>query len=401
MLRFFSSSNSIVNSRVAIAEGLANALDGEGGTDCDLIVLHATMGHNFKELLEEAKKLAPSAQVVGCTCAGVIGKEGVTESMRALAIMAVKGPKSEFAVAHADNIRGHNSYEVAVAMAKDLKAKNPNVNMALLLASGIDIAADRAIDGIESVFGAKLPIFGGTSSDNMKAKVTYQFVGTTTLERGALIVGFADPTLRVHMRAQHGSVPIGMPLEVTRSEANRVLELDGKPAWPLLLSKLGLPENTPLNETIPVAGLGELLPDSMHAEYHNKHLLRVILKKDEDNKSFYMPVDAPVGLKLWLTRRDEQKIFEGTDQLVKELVDEMKGQIPVAVFHTDCGARGRLMFDRVLKDEIVSRMQVPICKGNNVPWLGMYGFGEFTLLGGRNRFHTYTTSIYTITRKSA
>jgi small ligand-binding sensory domain FIST len=36
-----------------------------------------------------------------------------------------------------------------------------------------------------------------------------------------------------------------------------------------------------------------------------------------------------------------------------------------------------------------------------VPWLGMYGFGEFTQLAGRNFFHNYTTSIYCLTRRSA
>jgi hypothetical protein len=32
------------------------------------------------------------------------------------------------------------------------------------------------------------------------------------------------------------------------------------------------------------------------------------------------------------------------------------------------------------------------------PWLGMYGFGEITILGGRNEFHNYTTSLYVLTR---
>jgi hypothetical protein len=57
------------------------------------------MGHNFKELLSEARKLAPGAQIAGCTGAGIIGAKGPNVSMKALAIMAVKGPKTEFAVA--------------------------------------------------------------------------------------------------------------------------------------------------------------------------------------------------------------------------------------------------------------------------------------------------------------
>jgi small ligand-binding sensory domain FIST len=44
-------------------------------------------------------------------------------------------------------------------------------------------------------------------------------------------------------------------------------------------------------------------------------------------------------------------------------------------------------------------MQTPLFGGAAVgPWLGMYGFGEFARLGGRNQFHNYTTALYVITR---
>ena len=32
------------------------------------------------------------------------------------------------------------------------------------------------------------------------------------------------------------------------------------------------------------------------------------------------------------------------------------------------------------------------------PWLGMYGFGEFARLGGRNTYHNYTSALYVICR---
>jgi hypothetical protein len=44
-------------------------------------------------------------------------------------------------------------------------------------------------------------------------------------------------------------------------------------------------------------------------------------------------------------------------------------------------------------------MQQPLTKGTPLPWLGMYGFGEFTRLKGKNLFHNYTTSIYALIRQ--
>jgi len=399
MLEFYSSSTGVVNSKRAIAECLENALGNEKSLDCDLIIFYTSIGHNFKDILTEARRLSPNAQIVGCTCGGVIGKEGPNESMKALAIMAIRGGKDEFAVASRDNIVSSNSYEAAAQLAQDLKSKNPNINMIHFLPPGIDIAADMSIEGIESVFGPEVPIFGATASDNMKAISSFQFVGDQIFERAAVAVGFADPTLEVITQATHGFNIIGMPFEVTRSELNRVFELDGQPAWKLFTDRLGLPETAQLIDTGPIGALADELPEELHEEYGNTHILYAVLKREADG-SIYMPVVCQEGTKLWLTRRDEKRIFDGVDLVVEQMVERCEGRKPVAVFHADCLARGRVLFNRVLKDEIVSRMQYPLCKDEDVPWLGIYGFGEFARLGGRNRFHNYTTSLFVIFKRN-
>jgi small ligand-binding sensory domain FIST len=85
--------------------------------------------------------------------------------------------------------------------------------------------------------------------------------------------------------------------------------------------------------------------------------------------------------------------------MMKHLVEKIGDKEVVSVFHTDCAARGRALFNKILKDEIIHKMQFPVTKDKQIPWLGMYGYGEFTLLGGKNRFHNYTTSLYVLVRK--
>jgi small ligand-binding sensory domain FIST len=126
----------------------------------------------------------------------------------------------------------------------------------------------------------------------------------------------------------------------------------------------------------------------------------VPFKVDKNKQSFYLSASSPVGTKLWLFQRDEELIFAGLDSMVARLVKRLNGRKPLAVFHTDCAARGRLMFNRILKDEIVLRMQHPLCRDGDVPWLGLYGFGEITRLGGRSRLHAQTTSLYVIVKKT-
>jgi len=403
MLYFYAAASEAVNSRKAIQECIMAAL-GEAPANTFkrrlLIVIHSSIGHDFEGLIEGAQQLCPNADIVGCTCAGIIGVGKADERMRALGLMAVVPDKEEeYSVAYCDNIRGFNSFEEARKMAARLKQANPNVNMIQFLASGIDIAADRALEGIESVFGEVMPVFGGTSSDNMRAVSSYQFADGRVLERGAIMVGYADDSLSVEMGVHHGSIPIGQPFSVTASQNNRVQEIEGKPAWPHLMKMLHMPSDTHPGPCIPVAGLAELLPQSFRAAYDNDHILRVIVKVDEDG-SFYMPVDCPEQTQLWLTQRDEELIFDGLDRMMCRLTEAIGEREVVAVFHTDCAARGRAMFDEILKDEIIEKMQSPLMKQGKVPWLGMYGFGEFTRLQGKNLFHNYTTSIYAIIRNA-
>ncbi len=399
MIEFASASTRMVNSRRAMTECLEAAL-GPDDTDCDLVVVCASMGHDHQALVDEAQKLAPSARVVGSSCCGVVGSEGVSESMNDVAVMAVRGA-DDIAVAHVDQIRGDNSFDKAAELGRHLleqRAGSDPVTMVLFLASGIDIADDQCIAGLESVLGPDVTIFGATSSDNMKGIISYQMVHDAVYEHGAWAVGFADPSLQVRTQATHGFVAVGDPLTVTSSEGNVIKEFDGVPAWQAYTERLAVSADATPADTIPIGALAERLPDDLAAEYGNDHILRVVTKRDDDGSMHYA-TSCPEGTQLWLTVRDEDRIFQDMDRMMRQLTDEIGDRQIVAVFHADCLARGRFLFNRVMKEELVSRMQHPLSHEDAVPpWLGMYGFGEFARLGGANTYHNYTTALYVLVR---
>jgi hypothetical protein len=394
MLSFYSASNRIVNTKRGVMECMEVAL-GSTDTDCDLVILHASIGHNFNELIEQAKTMAPSARILAASCCGIVGREGVSESMKDIALMAIKG--NDFTVGHIDGIYGHNSYEKCLEMAKEMKTKNPEINMIYFMASGIDIANDQCIKALEDVFGKETTIFGATSSDNMKGFVSYQAVDNEVFEHGAFAVGFSDPTLTIDTQATHGFVAIGEPLTVTKSSGNVIEEFDGKPAWSEYLNRLGLPTDSSCGDSIPIGALAEKLSDEMAKEYGNAHILRAVTKHVDH--AMYYTTNCPVGTQLWLTKRDEELIFSEMDRMVEVMNERTDGKKPVAVFHADCLARGRFLFNRIIKEELVGKMQFPFyINGECPPWLGMYGFGEFARLGGENMYHNYTTALYVIYR---
>jgi hypothetical protein len=150
-------------------------------------------------------------------------------------------------------------------------------------------------------------------------------------------------------------------------------------------------------DSIPIGALGEKLSPELAKEYGNNHILRVVTK--HDGSDMYYATECSVGTELWLTTRDEELIFSEMDRMVGDIVNRSAGATPVAVFHADCLARGRFLFNRIIKEELVGKMQFPFyTNGECPPWLGMYGFGEFARLGGKNTYHNYTTALYVIYR---
>lgn len=392
MLEFYSASARVINSKRAVIECLDVAL-GENYADVDLLLFNASIGHNFADIVAQMHEMAPNARIVGASCCGVVGREGVSESMKDLAIMAIKG--KEFAIASTNNIYGYNSYEKAYEMAVELKKQSTSINMVYFLASGIDIANDLCIKAFEDVLGPQVTIFGATSSDNMKGIISFQAVDNEVYEHGAFAVGFYDTTLSVYTKATHGFVAVGSPMVVTKSTGHIIEELNGRPAWTVYTEQLGLNTSVNCGDTIPIGALGEKLNMQLAKEYGNDHILRVVTKHDGDK--IYYATTCPVGTELFLTIRDENLIFSDMERVVGELKREIGEKTPVAIFHADCLARGRYMFNRVIKEELVGKMQTPFYVDNVCPpWIGMYGFGEFARLGGENKYHNYTTALYII-----
>ncbi|MCZ8168886.1 MAG: FIST signal transduction protein [Flavobacterium sp.] len=396
MLQFYAASTRIVNTKRSVTECLEIAL-GEHLDQASLLIFNASVGHDFQDLIEQAHQMAPQAQIVAASCCGVVGREGVSESMKDMALMALTG--NEFALAGTSSIYGHNSYDECVKMAKALQAQKTGINMIYFIASGIDINNSACIRGFETVFGEDVTVFGATTSDNMKGYVSFQAFAQQVTEHGAFAIGFCDPSLTIDTQATHGFMAIGEPMTVTKSNGHIIEELNGKPAWSTFLERLGLPKEADCGHTIPVGALAELLPPEVAEEYGNQHILRVVTKHEGEH--IYYATSCNEGTQLWFTIRDEELIFKEMDRMVTSMCQRAGGKKPVAVFHADCLARGRYLTNRVLKEELVHQMQTPFYSGEVCPpWLGMYGFGEFARLNGKNTYHNYTTALYLVYRKN-
>ncbi|MDR2757526.1 MAG: hypothetical protein LBC20_17690 [Planctomycetaceae bacterium] len=397
MLEFFSSSVRIVSSERAAQECIEVAFPNGVPENCRTIIFNATLGHKLDKVANTVHKIIPSVPVFGASGCGVTGREGVGESMNELAIMAVCGLKEEISTASVTEIYGQNSYEKGLELAKRLQEQVSAINTIYLLCPGIDIDNALVLKAFVEVFGEEVTIFGGTSSDNMRGVRSYQYHNNQLSEHDAWAVGFADSTLKNITRATHGFTAYGEPLVITKAEGNRIYELNGRGAWTEYTNRLSKPFEATCGDTIPIGALAEKLPPNLVKEYGNSHILRVVTK--HDGEVMYYPVTCQEGLELWLTLRDENLIFSEQQRSLEYLRENIGNGKPVAVFQTDCLARGRFLFNRVVKDEIISMMHNALMVDGVVPpWLGNYGFGEYTRLGGKNAYHNYSTALLVLYR---
>ncbi|MDR3182651.1 MAG: FIST C-terminal domain-containing protein [Planctomycetaceae bacterium] len=397
MLDFFSARTRSVNGERAALECIEVAFPNGIRNDCRCIVFNVTLGHKPDRIADVMSKTFPGVPIYGASGCAVTGREGIGESMHELGIMAVCGPENEIASASVKDIYGDNSYEKALELAKALHKQNTAINCIYLVSPGIDINNTLILKAFVDVFGETVTIFGGTSSDNMRGALSLQYHSGVLAEHDAFAVGFADPTLRSITRGTHGFVAYGDPMIATKAKGHRVFEFNGKGAWTEFTRRLEKPVESTCGDTIPVGAIAEELPAKLAEEYGSPHILRVVTKHDGETLLF--PTTVTEGTKFWLTTRDEKVIFSEQKRTLEYMTAVIGSGKPAAVFQTDCLARGRFLFNRIVKDEIIAMMQAAFSVNGEVPpWLGNYGFGEYAKLGGLNTYHNYSTALLVLYR---
>lgn len=399
-MNFYSASSDEVNSEKAMKECLDNALSKISAADCSLLIVHSSIGHDFDQLLSEAKRTLPNAEIVGCTGSGVLESEGPKEAMRACAVMACTGGESDFAVSRQAPFPPEKSFEVGAAVAADLQKKNSDVHCVLFYPSGLNILPAEALKGIESVLGPDVTVFGGLSFDNMKFVTSYQFYGTEVIEKGACAVGIADPSLEAVTAANHSFQALEPPFTVTKSTPALIQELDGKPTWEAVTERVGMPADTPFSQFVTVfTGFGRKLPEEYREEYGSDFISFTGIPMVTEEGAVISSTPMQEGEKIWLLKREEKAIFDGAGHLNKVLLQKLNGKELKAVFQADCALRGKITLDRIAKDEYFSMVHSNLTGGKDVPWLGLYGAGEYAQINGTNFAHVFTTSLCAIVER--
>jgi hypothetical protein len=381
------------NPRAAGREAAEKALAAGGIDRPDFVFMFASVGYDQRALLDAVRQATGGARLAGGSGEGVIAGAEADESNFSVAVMAIASDELRFDNAITSGLTV-DSESAGRTIAGQLASRvRPDTQALIMLGDGLSLNFDRFAAGFESELhlDRPLPLFGGTSADNMELKQTYQYCDDQITSDGVACV-LLSGSARLAWSVNHGCIPIGGERKVTSAAGNLIFEIDGMPVLDVLKEYLVDDEIDNWNKAAGHLCIGLKAPEQM--KDYDEYLIRFMPARDDTAGSITISTEVKEGTSIWMTRRDQDKISAGVDRIGDEIKATIGDCAPKMVFQFDCAGRGKLMLRDQQKLQLLETLQRKI--GPNAPWMGLYTFGEIGPVGESNCFHSYTAVVLAV-----
>lgn len=327
----------------------------------------------------------PNAVVAGCSTAGEISAQGVSDDVAVVTGVSFGEGSVRLAVTDVAGIP--DSAAAGQRLADQLLVAG--LNNVLVFGPGIDVNGSGLIEGLASKLPASVRISGGLAGDGGAFKETLTLAGQAVNARTVVAIGFVGEKLAIHHGSFHGWVPFGPARRVTRSDGNLLYELDGEPALEIYKRYLG-----DYAKDLPASGL--LFPFEMLGEDQGKvGLIRTILGVDEEKGSLVLAGDIIENGYLRLMHASTDSLVDGAEEAANRARADTSGDGESLAILVSCVGRKLVMGPRV--DEEVEA--VADIFGQHAMLTGFYSYGEISPeLGGTDcKLHNQTMTITYLT----
>lgn len=341
----------------------SSVLPAQLDSESTLLIIYFASKFSSHEIWEQLKSSFPKSKLLGCSGAGEVKKNEITDDEIILTI--IKFDKTQLHFSSIKNIKGKNSEDVG----KELAAVFPRQDLKglYLLSDGLAVNGTSLIKGIKDVLGHDIHLSGGLAGDGSQFKNTFVLVDGVPTENAVTAVGFYGDHIEIAASADGGWIPFGVERKITKSEANVLYELDGKPALELYKQFLG--EQA---KKLPASAL--LFPIFLKSGNHqeNRNAVRTILAVDEEKQSMTFAGDVPEGTSIQLMRAGHENLIEAAKNV--SIVSKHKTQSlgPTISLIVSCVGR-RLVLGEKTENEVETVLdQLPA----DTIQTGFYSYGE-------------------------
>lgn len=346
---------------------------GQGGAGRpDFLALHFGVGLDAVSLHRAAREVfGAGALHGGSSCLGVMGKDGVDTGGAGIGALAIWDAEGSFGSASADLGSDAEAAAKAAAQAALIAAGRPGEMPDLVWLTVAPGREEQVLEGLRAIVGPETLIVGGSAADNDISGAWAQF-GPDSVHSDGVVVSVLFPSAAVASVYQSGYAPTGANGVITAVSGRRLQEIDGRPAasvyneWTAGAVK---PAETEARSILAEATLWPLGRIARHVAGVPFHLLAHPATSHPEG-SIDLFADVELGDRLWQMQGSVDSLVARAGRVATQACAEVGGKAAGALF-VYCGGCMLAVHDRI--DEVHGGIAAAL---GDIPWIGVYTFGE-------------------------
>ena len=357
-----------------------------------VLLFGATAALKDPLLLESVRQSYPTAHILGCSTAGEICGDVVSDDSLACTAIHFEHTQVRSAQlslnANPDSQQAGESLGSALPHMLGASAGRDAAQLVhvLLLSDGLRVNGSALLRGLTKSLPVGIAITGGLAGDGVRFNETVVFTGGTPQPGTIAIIGLYGSRLKANFGSLGGWDPFGPERSVTRSEGSVLFELDNRPALALYKQYLG--EHA---QGLPSTAM--LFPLSVKINPGDRPLVRTILAVDESKQSMTFAGDIPQGSSARLSKSNVNRLVDGAIGAA-HVTRPAGSTAPQLAILVSCVGRKLVLKQRV-EEEIDGIRDV---LGAQTVFTGFYSYGEIAPFsrGERSELHNQTMTITTL-----
>ncbi len=325
---------------------------------------------SFLDQPAPVKELAaayPQSVVIGCSTAGEIFGDLVQDESLSVAVMRFDSTRLVRADAKIES--AGESFQAGQALSK--KLGGPDLRGVFVLSEGVHVNGSELVRGLNAGLPERVVVTGGLAGDHDRFQRTWIIKEGMPQAGWVSAVGLYGDRVTIAHGSKGGWDTFGPERTITRSEANVLYELDGRPALKVYEEYLG-----DRAADLPASGL--LFPLSIRKnQADEKAIVRTILGIDREKQSLTFAGDMTQGYLARLMRANFDRLVGGAAeaaQMTRSRQDKAHDKSDVLSIAISCVGR-RLVLGERTEQELEATLGV---FGRDVPQIGFYSYGEIS-----------------------
>ncbi len=353
----------------------------------DLGILFAT--HKDADVIQEIiagiKQSSSIRNLLGCTCAGIIGSQTEIEHRPAVSLITAKLPQVKI-----------TPFVLKQVQLESLREKQewyeffevyPNENPVFFaFPDPFQIDMNYFLTAINAAY-PNAPVVGGLASAASQPNGNTLILNNELFEEG-IVGAVLTGNINVETIVSQGCRPIGETYIITKAQENIIHELAGKPFIDILrkiLDKASARDKLLAQEAI---FLGLAINEYKDVYKRGDFLIRAVIGLDPNSGAGAVADYVRTGQTVQFHLRDAQTATEDLTELLKLQQLNNKSQKPKGALVFSCNGRGEYLFNEKNHDiRIIQNHLGP------VPAAGFFCAGEIGPIGGKNFLHGFTDSM--------